>query len=179
MNIIKSLALSLLLAGQSYASTIEVDLDRCVLFFEGKAFAVSVGKIVDRHSVTPDGTFEVTGKSLYPPCKIPGMEAGPFNKDPKNPYGKYFIGTTGKRSDGKGIGLHGTNKDTEIGKRKYISSGCIRMKNESLDEIFDKIRVGDKLLITRNTPKEVVEVPAPKPYFMLTRFGAITNGALK
>ncbi len=69
--------------------------------------------------------LEQTGRDL-PPEMPPG---------PENPLGHYamYLGTAGYL-------IHGTNQPTTIG--KYVSSGCIRMHNEDVEELFHYVSVG-------------------------------------
>ena len=126
-----------------------IDTKRCTLFFTGnmKFYKISVGYRKDGKTVTPIGKFEVIGKSKNPPCNLPNVKAKPYSIDKKNPYGKYFIGTSAKKDSGFNIGIHGTNTPEKIGKKKYISGGCIRMRNEDIGEIFDLVKVNDRVII--------------------------------
>lgn len=53
-----------------------------------------------------------------------------------NPLGKYWIGLSAS-----GYGIHGTNRPTSIYGR--VSHGCIRMDNNSIEEVRNQISVGD------------------------------------
>lgn len=44
------------------------------------------------------------------------------------------------------IYIHGTNHETKIG--LPVSHGCVRMKNDDVVELFDKVQPGDPVLIT-------------------------------
>jgi hypothetical protein len=61
--------------------------------------------------------------------------------DPLNPVGSRWMGL----SMGGGYGIHGTLDETSIGKAK--SKGCIRLKREHLEELYEFVRVGDPVLI--------------------------------
>lgn len=41
--------------------------------------------------------------------------------------------------------IHGTNEPKSIG--KAVSSGCIRMLNEEVVELYDKVRIGTKVIV--------------------------------
>ncbi len=43
------------------------------------------------------------------------------------------------------IYIHGTNEEYLIGKK--VSKGCIRMRNDDIMKLFDKVSIGDKLII--------------------------------
>jgi hypothetical protein len=44
-----------------------------------------------------------------------------------------------------GYGIHGTNAPKSIG--KTASHGCIRMKKQDVEELFDEVRAGDEVKI--------------------------------
>ena len=41
--------------------------------------------------------------------------------------------------------IHGTNEPQSIG--KSVSSGCIRMLNEDVAELFEKVDIGTKVIV--------------------------------
>lgn len=43
-------------------------------------------------------------------------------------------------------GIHGTNKPWSVG--TYASGGCIRMLNEDVEEVYDKVKVGTVVIIS-------------------------------
>lgn len=53
-----------------------------------------------------------------------------------NPLGKYWIGLSAS-----GYGIHGTNRPSSIYGR--VSHGCIRMDNNSIEEVRSQVTVGD------------------------------------
>lgn len=62
----------------------------------------------------------------------------------KGAYGNYFIRLNVKNQ--KGIGIHGTHDPLSIGKR--ASEGCIRLKNEDINEIALRMKIGEIVIIT-------------------------------
>ncbi len=47
--------------------------------------------------------------------------------------------------------IHGTNDPTTIG--KFVSSGCIRMTNEDVIDLFNRVNVGSKVVVLpKNAP---------------------------
>lgn len=59
---------------------------------------------------------------------------------PKNPLGTralYLAGTY--------VHIHGTNKPSSIG--QAVSHGCIRMQNADVEELFEKVTVGAKVVV--------------------------------
>ena len=61
--------------------------------------------------------------------------------DPLNPVGSRWMGL----NIGRSYGIHGTNDETSVGRAR--SHGCIRMKREDLEELFDKVCIGDSVII--------------------------------
>jgi lipoprotein-anchoring transpeptidase ErfK/SrfK len=41
--------------------------------------------------------------------------------------------------------IHGTNEPQSIG--KSVSSGCIRMLNEDVAELFEQVEIGTKVIV--------------------------------
>lgn len=129
--------------------SVKVSKSRCRLYVydDGRLFkfyTVSIG----RQDRTPAGTFELGSKVRNPDW---------YNKGRKYEYGspENILGTrwmalnpTGSTSqDLKGYGIHGTNDPASVG--KPASNGCVRMRNEDVDELF--------AITPMKTPVEVVE----------------------
>ena len=59
---------------------------------------------------------------------------------PGNPLGAraMYLGETEFR-------IHGTNKPDTIGKR--VSSGCIRLTNEDVVDLYERVKVGAKVIV--------------------------------
>lgn len=56
-----------------------------------------------------------------------------------------WIGFDAKDTDGRIYGIHGTNQPNSIG--KYVSNGCIRLRNERVVELYEKVPLGTKVWI--------------------------------
>jgi hypothetical protein len=71
---------------------------------------------------------------------LPRMTAG----GPGNPLGAraMYIGGTEYR-------IHGTNDPTTIG--KTVSSGCIRLTNEDVTDLYERVKVGAKVIVLPQT----------------------------
>ncbi|HEY8347462.1 MAG TPA: L,D-transpeptidase [Symbiobacteriaceae bacterium] len=88
---------------------------------------------------TPEGTFRVTNFVVNPAYHgmKPGDEPVPGGH-PDNPLGTRWMGFSVLEGDGAGIwGLHGTNEPDKIG--MWVSDGCIRLRTEEAEELFDHI----------------------------------------
>jgi lipoprotein-anchoring transpeptidase ErfK/SrfK len=95
-----------------------------------RVFAVSVGA---PNSPSPVGTFTIVNRITHPTYYRPGKVIGP---GPANPLGTRWLGF-----DQKGYGIHGTDDPKSIGHAR--SHGCIRLRNQDVEELFDLLRAGD------------------------------------
>jgi len=107
-----------------------------------EVFKVATGKTFE---LTPEGTFTVTVKAINPYYRKKNIQGG----DPKNPLGTRWIGFDADNTDGRTYGIHGTNQPNSIG--HYISQGCIRMHNQAVERLYDKIPIGTKIYVTNTT----------------------------
>jgi lipoprotein-anchoring transpeptidase ErfK/SrfK len=101
--------------------------------------SVATGKTAD---LTPEGLFTVTVKAVDPYYRKKNIPGG----DPKNPLGTRWIGFDALETDGRKYGIHGTNNPSSIG--RYVSEGCIRLQNESIESLYSFIPLGTKILVT-------------------------------
>lgn len=85
------------------------------------------------HSPSPVGTFNVVTRVANPTYYKPGKVIGP---GAANPIGTRWIGLSAK-----GYGIHGTDSPRSIGFAK--SHGCIRLRNEDVERLFERVRAGD------------------------------------
>jgi len=110
-----------------------------------KTYPVGVG--ISSKFKTPPGIYSIDEKVINPiwehPYKKPG-EVRVKAESSYNPLGKYWIGF---HSDQKGsYGIHGTNKEETIG--KFVSHGCVRMKNKDIEELFYLLKYQSFVFIT-------------------------------
>ena len=96
-----------------------------------KQYPVGIGK----SDKTPVGVFTVDNKLVHPTWYAPDG-VYPYGH-PKNVLGTRWIGFEDK-NDLYGYGIHGTANPDSIG--KDMSNGCIRMKNENVEELFDFVK---------------------------------------
>lgn len=90
-----------------------------------KSFPCAVGK---KSTPTPSGKFNVIDKVKNRPYYKGGIPGG----SSKNPLGTRAIQLTVS-----GIFIHGNNDKSSIG--KDVSNGCIRMYNEDIEWLYDRI----------------------------------------
>ena len=107
--------------------------DRKLALLEGervvKVYDVAVEK---RSTPTPAGEFEVVTRVKDPAWYGPKQVVPPGKA---NPLGPRWLGLSVK-----GYGIHGTNAPRSIG--KSASHGCIRMRNQDVEELFDLVAAG-------------------------------------
>lgn len=115
----------------------------------GKAIQYSVG--VGREGFTWSGVNRVSGKAEWPDWRPPPemitREAATGHRipaympgGPDNPLGAraIYIGDTEFR-------IHGTTQPWSIG--KAVSSGCIRMMNEEVIDLYERVAVGATVVV--------------------------------
>src|SRR6185436_14039449 len=93
-------------------------------------YPVAVGAPV---SPSPVGTFTIVNRVSNPTYYKPGKVVGP---GAANPVGTRWIGLSEK-----GYGIHGTDRPGSIGFAK--SHGCIRLRNQDVEQLFERVRTGD------------------------------------
>lgn len=91
-----------------------------------------------RDNSTPVGNFKVVNKLKEPPWHHKGKTI-PFG-DPENILGTRWMGI-----DRSGYGIHGTWDPDSIGKQS--SAGCIRLRNEEVEELYDLVPVGTPVTV--------------------------------
>ncbi|BAL74252.1 L,D-transpeptidase [Bradyrhizobium cosmicum] len=136
------------------AGTIVIDTANTYLYYVlGNGRAIRYGVGVGREGFTWAGVQTVTRKAewpdWHPPAEmiarqpyLPRFVAG----GPGNPLGAraMYLGSSEYR-------IHGTNDPTTIG--KFVSSGCIRLTNEDVSDLFSRVTVGTKVVVLpKNAP---------------------------
>ncbi len=101
-----------------------------------KEYRITVGRI---DAPTPIGNFKVINKRINPTWYPPDGR-DPIPPGPNNELGTRWIGI-----DKPHYGIHGTIKPQEIG--KATSDGCVRLKNEDIEELYP--------LFSLKTPVEI------------------------
>ena len=125
----------------------------------GKAIRYGIG--VGREGFTWSGVKQVARKAewpdWYPPQEmiarqpyLPRFIAG----GPGNPLGAraMYLGGTEYR-------IHGTNDPTTIGKQ--VSSGCIRLTNEDVTDLYNRVQVGAKVIVLPQSAPAQIAQQAP------------------
>jgi hypothetical protein len=75
---------------------------------------------------------------------------------PGNPLGAraMYLGSTVYR-------IHGTNQPSTIG--KFVSSGCIGMLNEDVSDLFDRVKVGTRVVVMPGSPPTTTATASASP----------------
>ncbi|WP_052343520.1 L,D-transpeptidase [Bacillus massiliigorillae] len=105
-------------------------------------FPVGTGK---SNELTPEGLFTFIVKAKNPYYRKKNIPGG----DPRNPLGTRWLGFDALGTDGRTYGVHGTNQPWSVG--KYISNGCIRMKNSDVERLYELIPLQSKILVTMSS----------------------------
>ena len=137
----------------SYApGTIIIDTsERYLYLLVGQGRALRYGVAVGREGFQWQGSMRITKKVEWPDWRPPkDMIAREKAKGkvlpavvrggPTNPLGAraLYLGYSEYR-------IHGTNAPSSIG--KYASSGCIRMLNEHIIDLYGKVSVGARVVV--------------------------------
>jgi lipoprotein-anchoring transpeptidase ErfK/SrfK len=130
------------------AGTIIIDTPHTYLYVVlGGGRAIRYGIGVGREGFTWSGTERISKMKewpdWFPPAEmierqpyLPRMMAG----GPGNPLGAraLYLGHTLYR-------IHGTNQPSTIG--KTVSSGCIRLLNEDIEDLYSRVQVGSRVVV--------------------------------
>src|SRR5215813_3393468 len=136
------------------AGTIVVDTPNTYLYYGigvgREGFTWSGVKSVERKSEWPDWIppAEMLQRQPYLPRFMAGGEGNPLGAR------AMYIGGTIYR-------IHGTNQPSSIGKR--VSSGCIRMLNEDVVDLYARVNVGTKVVVLPMTHRDTIAQGRPAP----------------
>ncbi|HEX5508628.1 MAG TPA: L,D-transpeptidase [Pseudolabrys sp.] len=173
------------------AGTIIIDTPHTFLYLvlgHGKALRYGIG--VGREGFTWTGTERISRMAQwpdwYPPAEmierqpyLPRMMAGGEG----NPLGAraLYLGHTLYR-------IHGTNQPSTIG--TFVSSGCIRLLNSDIEDLYDRVQVGTRVVVlpggkppevASTAPASVAQAPAqsvPVNQMRSNSTGSISSSAL-
>ncbi len=144
--------------------TVIVDTPNTYLYFVlggGKAVRYGIG--VGREGFTWAGVKTIERKSEWPDWIPPAdmLQRQPYLPrfmagGPGNPLGAraMYLGGTVYR-------IHGTNAPETIGKR--VSSGCIRMVNEDVIDLYGRTRVGTKVVVLPMGHHQIAQAQGSAP----------------
>jgi len=134
--------------GRESPGTIVVDTPNHFLYLvepEGRAIRYGIG--VGRPGYTWSGVHAVSAKKEWPDWVPPDemLKRQPYLPHfvaggPNNPLGAraLYLGSTIYR-------IHGSNEPWTIGQN--VSSGCIRMRNADVVDLYERVKVGSKVIV--------------------------------
>ena len=135
-------------SGGQRPGTIVIDTASKFLYLvedEGRALRYGIG--VAKPGFLWSGNHAITRKAEWPDWTPPAEMLGrrpdlPRHMDGglENPLGAraLYLGSTLYR-------IHGTNEPNTIGTN--VSSGCIRLRNEDVTDLYDRVRVGTRVVV--------------------------------
>jgi lipoprotein-anchoring transpeptidase ErfK/SrfK len=148
------------------AGTLVIDTANTYLFLvlgNGQAMRYGIG--VGREGFTWAGAERVSKMSEWPDWHPPAemIERQPYLPrfmagGEGNPLGAraLYLGKTLYR-------IHGTNQPSTIG--KYVSSGCIRLTNDDIQDLYSRVQVGTRVVVLPGPPpaqaSNAPQQPAP------------------
>ncbi|QJW47777.1 L,D-transpeptidase [bacterium BFN5] len=101
-----------------------------------REYSIAIGKV---STPSPLGLYTITDKMInptwYPPGKNYSVPSGP-----NNPLGYRWMGFLPT------YGIHGTNAPWSIG--QVVSNGCIRLQEESVEDLYELVPEGTPVEIT-------------------------------
>ncbi len=141
--------------------TIVIDTPNTYLYFVlggGKAIRYGVG--VGRDGFTWSGVKTIERKSEWPDWLPPADMLA------RQPYLPRFVaggpgnplGARAMYLSGSVYRIHGTNKPSSIG--QHVSSGCIRMLNDDVIDLYARAHVGTKVIVLPMSHRQVASLPS-------------------
>ena len=123
---------------------VNIPARKLVLVVDGKVVKMYPVAVGTKSTPSPTGVFHIASHVVNPTYSHEGKVVGP---GPSNP-----VGTRWMSLGYKGYGLHGTNHPESVG--HAASHGCIRMRNQDVQELFELVHVGDEVDLIANPTSE-------------------------
>jgi lipoprotein-anchoring transpeptidase ErfK/SrfK len=146
------------------AGTIIIDTPNTYLYLvlgNGKAMRYGIG--VGREGFTWAGTERISRMAEWPDWHPPPemIDRQPYLPrfmagGESNPLGAraLYLGKTVYR-------IHGTNQPSTIG--SFVSSGCIRLTNEDVTDLYGRVQVGTRVVVMPGTPPDTAQATPIAP----------------
>jgi lipoprotein-anchoring transpeptidase ErfK/SrfK len=143
---------------QEAAGTIVIDTPNTYLYLvlgNGKAIRYGIG--VGREGFTWAGTERISRMAEWPDWNPPPemIDRQPYLPrfmagGESNPLGAraLYLGNTLYR-------IHGTNQPSTIG--TFVSSGCIRLTNEDVTDLYGRVQVGTRVVVLPGKPSNTAQ----------------------
>ena len=101
---------------------------------------------------TPEGSFKIISKKLHPKWDRFIMLDYPTKESYEKFNERKQRGEIPRNATiGGGVGIHGTwpHEDYQVDKYKNWTNGCIALKNEDVEDLYDYLPVGTKVTIRK------------------------------
>jgi lipoprotein-anchoring transpeptidase ErfK/SrfK len=144
--------------------TIIIDTPHTYLYLvlgNGKAMRYGIG--VGREGFTWAGTEHISRMAEWPDWNPPPEM---IDRQPYLP--RFMAGGEGNPLGARALYLgrtlyriHGTNQPSTIG--TFVSSGCIRLTNEDIADLYGRVQVGTRVAVLPGTPSAQTPTPATAP----------------
>jgi lipoprotein-anchoring transpeptidase ErfK/SrfK len=125
--------------------------ERRLYYYVGTGEAIRYPVGVGRAGMQWAGTAYIDGKYIRPAWSAPASIRSDYRKLPSvvpsgsshNPMGAAAMTLSG----GGEYAIHGTNAPGTIG--GFVSHGCIRMYNEDIMDLYSRVNIGTRVVVTR------------------------------
>ncbi|HYA06482.1 MAG TPA: L,D-transpeptidase [Xanthobacteraceae bacterium] len=125
--------------------------ERALYYFVGPGEAIRYPVGVGRAGMQWSGTAFIDGKYIRPAWSPPDSIRRDYRSlppvvpggSPQNPMGVAAMTLSG----GGQYAIHGTNNEASVG--HFVSHGCIRMHNTDIEDLYSRVSVGTRVVVTR------------------------------
>ena len=124
--------------------------ERRLYYFVGAGEAIRYPVGVGRAGMQWSGTAYIDGKYIKPAWSAPSSIRRDYRSLPSVvPGGSSHnpMGAAAMTLSGGEYAIHGTNAPGTIG--GFVSHGCIRMYNEDIMDLYSRVGVGTRVVVTR------------------------------
>lgn len=123
--------------------------ERRLYYVLGNGRAIEYGVGVGRQGFTWSGTKTVTRKREWPDWRPPAQMLKRRPDLPKHMEGgiENALGARAIYLGSSEYRIHGSNEADTIG--TAVSSGCIRMTNRDVVDLYDRVKIGTKVVVLR------------------------------
>lgn len=125
--------------------------ERALYYFVGVGEAIRYPVGVGRIGMQWSGTAFIDGKYIKPAWSPPDSIRKDYSRlppvvpggSPQNPMGVAAMTLSG----GGQYAIHGTNNEGSVG--HFVSHGCIRMHNVDIEDLYGRVTIGTRVVVTR------------------------------
>src|SRR5215472_3257409 len=124
--------------------------ERRLYYFVGSGEAIRYPVGVGRSGMQWSGTAVINGKYIEPAWSAPASIRRDYRSLPSViPGGSSHnpMGAAAMTLSGGEYAIHGTNAPGTIG--GFVSHGCIRMYNEDIMDLYSRVSIGTRVVVTR------------------------------